>query len=115
MDPAEVTARDGIFAGFVVCLAIFIGGIVWWFIRSKSKSDANADRVSQTLLDMSVRTIEKVGTSVEKVGDNIDKQSGHMQALTASTQLLQTTVAEGFREHKEHLLEIRKSLGARQA
>lgn len=118
MDPMTVTTRDGIFAGFVVVMATFVAGIVWWFIKSKDKTDTSAQEVNKALLDLSMRTIEKVGTSVEKVGDNIEKQTGHMQALTDSTRRLETRFDEHGRrldEHTGHLEEIRRSLGARQA
>jgi cbb3-type cytochrome oxidase subunit 3 len=118
MDPVTVSARDGIFAAFVVVMAGFIGGIVWWFLKSKDKTDANAQEVNKALLDLSMRTIEKVGTSVEKVGDNIEKQTGQMQALTDSTRRIESKFDDHGRrldEHSGHLEAIRKSLGAKQA
>lgn len=120
MDPMTVTTRDGIFAGFVVVMASFVAAIVWWLIRSKGQTDSSAQEVNKALLDLSMRTIEKVGTSVEKVGDNIERQTGHMQALTESTRNLEDKVDHKFDEHGKrldehntHLLEIRRSLGAR--
>jgi uncharacterized protein Yka (UPF0111/DUF47 family) len=122
MDPMSVTTRDGVFAGFVVAMAGFVAGIVWWLIQSKGKTDTSAQEVNKALLDLSMRTIEKVGTSVEKVGDNIERQTGHMQALTESTRNLEHKIDHKFDEHGKrldehtgHLEEIRRSLGARQA
>jgi cbb3-type cytochrome oxidase subunit 3 len=133
MDIEVVLERFGFAAACVVVMGGFVAGIVWWVLNAKSKSDDSAQEsakesarlaqesakeINKTLLDLSVRTIEKVGASVEKVGDNIEKQTGHMVALTESTQRIESQVRDHGRilgEHRDHLEEIRKSLGARQA
>lgn len=104
MDAMEVLDKYGFASACVVALGGFVGAVVWWTLKSKDGSD-------KRLLDLSVKTIEKVG-------DNIEKQTGHMQLLTESTRRLEQQGEHHGRkldEHSDHLEEIRRSLGARQA
>ena len=100
MDPMTVMTKEGFVAACLVAVGLFVA----WMVR--------------TLMGVGIKTVEKVGT-------NIEANTSTLLSIASSGQRIETKLEDHgetlshhsrqLEKHGDHLEEIRRSLGARQA